>query len=349
MRLLALLMMAALPASAQVIDAITPIGQVTLPHLMQYKNTPVGGLSGLTYDAKTDQFYAISDDRSDRAPARFYAFKVALKDGHLASVTPTGEWPLTVNGKPYGEDKIDSEGIAIAGDTLFVSSEGDVRVKQPPFVDGFSLTGQRTEQLPIPTPFQIGPQHGIRNNLAFETLTTSPNKQWLYTATESALLQDGPDGTAQKGASSRILVYSLKSHKPVHQYRYDIDPAVKGRGTMIGVSDMVALDNNGHLLAIERSYSHASGNRLRLYEVDLNGATDISGVDSIKSMVNIKPAKKHLVADFAKLKLPLDNGEGIAIGPTLADGSRLLLMVSDDNFSHYQHTYFWAFKIKLAH
>ncbi len=35
---------------------------------------------------------------------------------------------------------------------------------------------------------------GIRNNLAFESLTISPDQKTLFTATENALFQDGSRG-----------------------------------------------------------------------------------------------------------------------------------------------------------
>ena len=45
---------------------------------------------------------------------------------------------------------------------------------------------------------------------------------------------------------------------------------------------------------------------------------------------------KQLLLDLATLDLPLDNYEGMALGPRLADGRRTLLLVNDDNFSSHQ-------------
>ena len=41
-----------------------------------FKNTLVGGLSGLAWDASSDLWYALSDDRSRHAPARIYVFRL---------------------------------------------------------------------------------------------------------------------------------------------------------------------------------------------------------------------------------------------------------------------------------
>jgi uncharacterized protein YjiK len=46
------------------------LGEYRLPKT-KFKDTPVGGLSALTYDRQRNKFYALSDDRSQFAPARF--------------------------------------------------------------------------------------------------------------------------------------------------------------------------------------------------------------------------------------------------------------------------------------
>ena len=58
--------------------SIEYIGEYIIPNNFQFKKTTVGGLSGLTYDRQRDRFYAISDDRGDLAPARFYTLKLDL-------------------------------------------------------------------------------------------------------------------------------------------------------------------------------------------------------------------------------------------------------------------------------
>jgi len=42
----------------------------------------------------------------------------------------------------------------------------------------------------------------------------------------------------------------------------------------------------------------------------------------------------------------LDNFEGLVLGPPLPDGSRTLLVVSDDNFGERQHTAFLLFRLR---
>ena len=55
--------------------------------------------------------------------------------------------------------------------------------------------------------------------------------------------------------------------------------------------------------------------------------------------------EKSLLLDLRTLGLPLDNIEGMAIGPTLPDGRRSLILVSDDNFAATQFTQFLLFAL----
>jgi hypothetical protein len=62
--------------------------------------------------------------------------------------------------------------------------------------------------------------------------------------------------------------------------------------------------------------------------------------------------QKKLLLDLKKtpglsseLAPSLDNFEGLAWGPRLADGRQTLILVSDDNFSVRQRTWFLAFAI----
>ncbi|MGI8504445.1 MAG: esterase-like activity of phytase family protein, partial [Hassallia sp.] len=170
--------------------------------------TPVGGLSGVTYDAGNKRFYAISDDRSQVAPARFYTFTADSTEVNFSNVTTLKD----ANNNLFPLNSLDPEGIALTkNNSVFISSEGEVnpsagRVTNP-FINEFSLsTGEQIRSLPVPKKFvpvvddtngngvidagdiQVS---GVRNNLAFESLTIAPDQKTLYTATESALLQDG--------------------------------------------------------------------------------------------------------------------------------------------------------------
>ena len=50
----------------------------SLPSGTMFKDTLVGGLSGLAYDGANNLWYALSDDRSRHAPARCYVLRLPL-------------------------------------------------------------------------------------------------------------------------------------------------------------------------------------------------------------------------------------------------------------------------------
>ena len=59
------------------------VGQSIFPTGTDFEGTQVGGLSSITFDEGRGVFYAISDDQSQFAPARYYTLRVDLDDGRL--------------------------------------------------------------------------------------------------------------------------------------------------------------------------------------------------------------------------------------------------------------------------
>ncbi|MEH1941486.1 MAG: phytase [Nostoc sp.] len=334
--------------------------------------TPVGGLSGVTYDAINNRYYAISDDRSQVAPARFYTFTTEPGTISTTGVTFTNVTPLKdTSGKFFALNSLDPEGIALTNNgTVFISSEGEVnpgagRVTNP-FIKEFSLTtGQEVRSLFVPRKFlpvvedsngngvidaDDTQTSGVYNNLAFESLTITPDQKTLFTATENALSQDGLKASLTSGSRSRILQYNLVSGQPEKEYLYITDAIAQSPNPSTGSSDngltdLLAIDNRGTLLALERSFAQGVGNTIKIYEVSLQGATDISFYDSLNNLsaeqlAAIKPAQKRLLLNLNDLNLPngTDNIEGITFGPKLADGSQSIVLVSDNNFNQSQFT-----------
>ncbi|MBD2302519.1 esterase-like activity of phytase family protein [Nostoc sp. FACHB-190] len=324
--------------------------------------TQLGGLSGVTYDAVNNRYYAISDDRSQFGPARFYTFTTDPATINTTGVNFTNVTPLTdSNNNFFALNTIDLEGIALTNNgTVFISSEGEVtpiRVLDP-FIREFSLsTGQQIKSLPVPAKFlpvfndinnngtlDPGEQtSGIRNQLAFESLTITLDQKTLFTATENALFQDA---SANNTVNSRIIKYNLESSQPEKEYLYSTET------NNTGLVDLLAIDNQGTLLALERTFDPTLGVTIKIYEISVQNATDISAIDSLNSLTTqelaaIQPVKKRLVLDLTELNLPnsdgfhptgLDNIEGLTFGPKLADGRQSIVLVSDNNFNQSQFT-----------
>ncbi|MEH1778188.1 MAG: esterase-like activity of phytase family protein [Nostoc sp.] len=341
------------------VSSIEFIGEATLPKGLIFQKTEVGGLSGITYNAKSNLYYAISDDRGQKAAARFYTLKIDLSKGVLqkGGITPVSVTTLlNENGQTFRPGETDTEGIALTNkETVFISSEGDAAKLINPFIKEFSpSSGKEIVTLPIPNKFlpdQNG-QKGIRNNLAFESLTITPDKKHLFTATENALIQDGVAAKPNIGSPCRILQYNLLNNQPEKEFLYQTEPVAPFLNLIgkfaSGLPDLLALDNQGHFLSLERSFT-GLGFAISLFQISLEGADDIHNIDSLLAVdsKNIKPVQKKLLLDLRTLDVLLDNIEGLTLGPKLPDSQQSLILVSDNNFNSLQRTQILAFKIKI--
>lgn len=213
-------------AGRQRVTDIDTLGVITFTTGLTFTETEVGGLSGIVYDAANDRYLAISDDRSQRQPARFYTIAIDLSDGTLDEGDVTFEAVTTLldeAGAPFAENSLDPEGIALTSDgRLFISSEGNANAEPPvnPFVREFSLAGQQLAEFALPEKYLPNAEKtvGIRNNLAFESLTLSPDGLSLYAAVENALNQDGPQSNLEDESLARVLQFDLASGEPVHEF-----------------------------------------------------------------------------------------------------------------------------------
>jgi hypothetical protein len=341
----------AAPERASEVPELQLLGSVDIPTGTQFEGTEVGGLSGLVYDAKRKRYAVISDDRSSRDDARYYELAIDLSDGAMddGDVEFTDVTTLTVDGAAYPEGSIDPEGIALTEDGVLVSSEGDARALVGPSVDEFTIGGARTGGLTVPEYFEPTADGGtgIRNNLAFESLTRTPGGR-VVTATENALAQDGPIATLQEGSRSRLAVFDSASGRVIGEYVYLTDPIADAPVPADGWADnglveLVALDED-RFLAMERSFSAGVGNTIRIYEVQLEQDRRITGTRHTAG--DATPLEKQPVADIAEdFGIAPDNLEGMALGPKLPDGRRSLILISDNNFSTAQKTQVLAFAI----
>ncbi len=330
------------------------LGQAIISHNLSFQNTSVGGLSGITYNPSQRVYYAVSDDRSERSPARFYTLKIDLsqslhnKDVTIAEVTTL----LNARGESFKSGTIDAEAIAwTRRGSVFIASEGDASLDIPPAIREFAIeSGRELRSLLIPSKFLPGQSRGTRNNLAFESLTVTPNQRYLFTATENALIQDGPAARSNLSTPCRILQYNLLTNQPEKEFLYQTEP-VKSWGDFThrfttGLSDLLAIDNQGHFLSLERSFT-GLGFRIAIFEVSLAGADNIASIDtlSLSNLSNIKAVHKKRVLELKTLEMRPDNIEGLTFGSLLPDGQQSLILIADNNFLRLQRTQILAFKL----
>jgi len=317
------------------------LAKTSLPGDLEVDGILVGGLSGLTYDPGCDLFYVVSDDRGRYGPARFFTLTVS-RAGNEATIEVLEATTLrNLDGGFLARGEVDPEALVLGPDgTLLISSEGAPHRGVQPLIGRFSLDGRMLGAIPLPERYLASADgaRGVRDNLAFEGLALTPAGDRLFAVVENALLQDGPAADLGQGSPARILVIDVATGKTVAEYLYEVGPVPdEPRPTSAfrtnGVSEILAIDDH-RLLVIERSFSAGVGNRVRLYLVKLDGATDIQAIESLaRNEEHVpRPAAKILIADLGDLGIAPDNIEGMALGPALDDGGRLLVMVADNNF-----------------
>lgn len=355
-----------LPIELELLDV------VSLPR-QTFEETPVGGLSSLAYDANRNRFYALSDDRGTLAPPRFYTLNIQTdltnpEAPKIQSVEVQGVTTLKDQaGNEYPRDRLDPEGIALSPrQTLFISSEGVAASQSPPALNEYALeTGVLQTEYRLPERFipaeateDADTARGIRDNLGFEALTLSPTSSAgvfepfrLFMATESALAQDF-DQDPENPLVNRFLHYliGLEQATFIGEYAYPLSLEPMG-GVVNGLTELLAIDQGGHFLALERVYG-IRGFEVKLFQLATGGAMDISTLPALPSAENLNPIQKQLVIDFSALELPgdttVDNLEAMALGPPLPDGSASLWLISDDNFSDDQSTQVWLFRLAIG-
>lgn len=338
------------------------IGDQNISTGEKFKETELGGLSGLAYDKSKNKIIAICDDRSALNDARFYQFDLKLDEKNF-KVTPSEVVILKApDGKPFKKGLVDFEGITLWGDDVIVSSEGWIN-KEPsvdPEIFRFTRNGEYKMSLPIPEQFLTKKgtvKYGPRDNLVFEALSSSKDGKVLWAGMEEALFQDDRTSTPSYESTVRLIQY--KDLKPVKQVAYKMEkvPSIPVAGLTVGetgLSEILAVDEN-HFYSIERSYMPlAKKVVIRLfYNTVTDKTTDVSKSDSLeKSLKDLKLVEKELVADLENFKNQmsvdfqnLDNIEGITFGPVLSNGHETIVLVSDNNFKKNQRTQFLAFEI----
>ena len=381
--LAAALSLLALPSLAQ---TLTYLGQQIVSTSATFRGLPVGGLSSIDYVPATGRYLAISDDRSDRGPARFYELALDLSK-FRRSATPGDAGVTWVNmttmldldGRPFGRNMVDPESLRLDSrrNLIYWSNEGQRSSAgfQNPTVRRMTPDGKPAGEFPVPAYYNptgsasglAAGDMGVYNNLAFESIAITPDGKTLWTMSENGLAQDSLPTAVGRGSRARLLSFDLDSGKAGAEHVYEVGPvpfppARPGDFATNGVPDMLALSSH-EFIVIERAYAvgaltpgvaalthQPTSNTIKLYLIDTQGATDVSGWTTIKGR-DVVPVKRTMLLDLSSLKnddgsvLALDNIEGLTFGPNV-DGKRTLILVSDNNFNPAQFTQFIAFTIE---
>ncbi|MFI5129581.1 MAG: esterase-like activity of phytase family protein [Chitinophagales bacterium] len=342
------------------------INEFILPGGTQLKNTVIGGLSGIDYDASRGLYYLVSDDPSSKGPARYYTAKINISDKGIDSVQIIDVTHLlNPKGNPFADitkdriHSVDVEGIRydVKRDELIWSTEGQRFMRdgkqelEDPAVVIMARDGHYKDSFSLPANMRIhSTEKGPRHNSVFEGVSFDDGNSHVYVSVEEPIYDDGPRAaTGDSTAWVRILKFNRKLRQCVAQYAYQVDAVPfaadpPGAFKINGISDIMYLGNNTFLV-VERAWSTGRvSSDIRVYLADGRYAEDISSTTLDITPVK-KPMTKKLLLDMNSLNRFIDNIEGVSFGPVLANGHRSLIFVADDNFANSQKSQFLLFEV----
>jgi uncharacterized protein YndB with AHSA1/START domain len=225
----------------------------------------------------------------------------------VAATNANGGKPVPVAADPYGYD---SEGlVALPDGTFWVSDE------YGPYLTHFDANGYELGRL---TPYRNSPDNAHHKivgylpaeladrvkNKGMEGLTVTPDGSALVGVMQSALQQPDLGSTKAAGVSpTRIVMINLRTHQ-TKQYLYLLDnPATTGDAN----SEITALSGTKFLID-ERDGNFEPFAQKTLYEVDTNGATDVSGLT-----IAGKSPEAFVGADGTNAALAALTGAGVQV------------------------------------
>ena len=270
------------------------------------------------------------------------------------------------DGKPWQglEKGFDHEAVVKVSDsTLVIASEGYCRLKEYPILptsaDAAKVDYQQNLWESRWSSADFYP------NYNFESLAFDSVRQYLWTIPESTLRKDGQPATPQNGLANQLRlmrldwgkmkenrnkekyseqVSSKKDSRYMTTYAYQMDqPSTYKKADIyvMGVSELCALPD-GQLLVLEREafipkIKIGAFCKCKLYLINpLNSgefSTDEKSSMKEKFSSDTPFLKKRLLTEWktglSLSKRSFANYEGMCLGPKLADGSQVIILLSD--------------------
>ena len=288
--------------------------QVTVTENKQHAfadSVPPGNYSGIAWLG--GNLYAVVSDKSEEDGFFVFEIDTDTLSGEILAVRNRGFRSSGFKGR-------DDEGIAHNPhtNTIMISGEEDNRILE------YNMDGVRTlREAELPPRFR-----NLPFNLGLEALSYNHITHTLWTCNESdTIYLQSFDDSLKPLCTYRYLVA---------QPRYD---RTKARNYAHGIGTICALDD-GSLLLLER---------------ELFVTHSKLGSSVICKLFRIVPGDtaKELVAewktDIGLFSRSFANYEGMCLGPTLHDGSRVLLLVADSQNQYGGVLKDWFKSFKLSY
>lgn len=286
---------------------ITPLYQTNIT-----SQVGSGEYSGITYISGNQ--YAVVHDKLNGGGLTLFDIPL-YPDGSVGRISksvPAGTSGSTISSR-------DNEGVAYVNGKLFISAEADQSIRE------YTLQGMETGRaLDVPSDLK---SDKIQGNAGFEALTYNAKTERFWTVTEKPLLAD------EETFLGLLRLQSFgKNLKPAGRALYLMDNPNKSEDEVRlayayvhGVPALAALDD-GRLIVLEREVYVPNGNVL-IKALGARTWTKLYLVDPVNDKSGI--LRKSLLTSFITSSLNLANFEGMCLGPTLEDGSQVLILIAD--------------------
>jgi len=325
-------------------------------------NGPLGWelreVSAIEWIERYGVLLALGDDRSESGPARVAVIECRFDWQTGRPLIGDLSWrALTApGGGGFARDTVDPEGLRVVeldgpagvGGMLgrcvvAVASEGYAREGLSPAVFLMDLGGVSSRRWDAPASVAVGhPLRGIDHSRGFEALAVTGfgKAATLYAGVEEPLRQDRPDPqTNDEPGIVRVVVYrdgaaGVELGFPLGPGASDDEPGSHALAELLALEGVAErrLASPG-MLALENAKGVDGSGRARLSWTTPMGATDLSGVVSLRDRgtggLHLMP--KVMLADFLDLGIDAgaDDWEGMTLGPVV-DGRRTLIVCEDN-------------------
>ena len=370
-----LLGIATLPGTTEDLSGLTGKQTDGTPH------NRLGGLgSAIAYTGKGDEYLLASDrgpkDGGTDFLCRVHRMTIRVQPGSqtvvglklTATTLLTNEKGEKLVGSmhavhpkhPEQSLRLDPEGIRTTrSGTFFISDE------YGPSISEFDAKGRRLRNLAVPERFrplnpaktvpEELPPHNTRGripNRGMEGLAISPDGRKLTGIMQSPLIQDGAldKENHRIGVNCRILEVEIASGK-TREFVYPLSEQTNG------VSEILAIGDD-EFLVLERDSHFAKEARFKkVFRMKLGKATDVSAVAALPTKglpAGVVPVTKTPFFDLLDPRFKIagedcpEKFEGLAFGPDLSDGRRLLIVTADNDFVATAPFRVYAFAIDRA-
>jgi len=337
-------------------------------------NNRLGGFgSAIAYTGQGNKYLLLPDrgpgDGANSYSCRFHLAEITVStpgkiDFKLLKTTlfktPEGNL-LTGLSKDFGPSgsRFDPEGIRVLKNgSILISDE------YGPSVWLFDSTGKLKHKFLIPEKFLIQNKSdhaekefppfnkkGRLTNKGFEGIAiSSDQKKWLA-ALQGSLIQDrNPTDQNLKtnGDNLRFLETSIDG-KHLREIVYKMESAKNG------VNEILAIGEEDYLVLERDGDAGESAGFKKIFRISTKNATDVSKILELPAPmlpVGIVPVTKTLFLDLLDPKFGLKGKdfpakiEGLAFGPDLPDGRKLLIITTDNDFKPDEPTWIYAFAVK---